>query len=148
VTYHGPGQLVGYPILDLRAHRQDVRWYLASLEEVLIRALGELGVPAVRREGLTGVWTGGRKIGSIGVALRRWVSWHGFALNVAADVDGFARITPCGISGVQMTSVAAEGGPGTLAAVIPVVLNHFLAVFGYEGWTALEARPEGVESAR
>jgi lipoate-protein ligase B len=148
VTYHGPGQLVGYPILDLRGHRQDVRWYLRSLEEVLIRALGDLRIRAERREGLTGVWTGGRKIASIGVALRRWVSWHGFALNVAADVEGFARITPCGIPGVRMTSVAAEGGPGTLEEVIPVVLGHFLAVLGYNAWSPLDVAPEAAEAAR
>ena len=111
VTYHGPGQLVGYPILGLRDLRPDVRWYVRGLEEVLIDALADLGIAAVRRPGLTGVWVGPRKIGSIGVAIRRWVTWHGFALNVAPDVSGFAAITPCGIDGVVMTSVAREGGP-------------------------------------
>src|SRR5581483_5525192 len=99
VTYHGPGQLVGYPIVGLRDHRPDVRWYLRRLEDVLIAALAALGVAAERRTGLTGVWVGPRKIASIGVALRRWVAWHGFALNVATDVGGFAAITPCGITG-------------------------------------------------
>lgn len=131
VTYHGPGQLVGYPILDLRAHRTDVRWYLRTLEDVVIRALGDLYIEAGRREGLTGVWVGERKIASIGVALRRWITWHGFALNVGHDLGGFAAITPCGITGVEMTSVAREGGPARLEAVLPVVLARFVSIFGY-----------------
>lgn len=141
VTYHGPGQLVGYPILDLRTHRPDVRWYLRTLEGILIAALGDLGVAAERRAGLTGVWVGARKIASIGVALRRWVSWHGFALNVAEDLSGFATITPCGLTGVEMTSVAREGGAGDVATVVPTVLRHFLAAFGYAAWRPLDAEP-------
>src|SRR5215475_9580798 len=90
VTYHGPGQLVGYPILGLRDLRPDIRWYVRSLEQVLIDTLADLGIEARRRDGLTGVFVGSRKIGSIGVAVRRWVTWHGFALNVARDLDGFA----------------------------------------------------------
>src|SRR5437763_53839 len=89
VTFHGPGQLVGYPILGLRDLRPDVRWYVRTLEQVLIGALADLGIEAERREGLTGVWAGERKIASIGVAIRRWVSWHGFALNVGPDLSGF-----------------------------------------------------------
>jgi lipoate-protein ligase B len=140
VTYHGPGQLIGYPILDLRASfRTDVRWYLRMLEEVLISTLTDLGIAAERRPGLTGVWVRGRKIASIGVALRRWVTWHGFALNVDADLSGFAAITPCGIAGVEMTSVAREGGPRTLAEITPVVLARFVATFGYPGWLSLAA---------
>ena len=148
VTYHGPGQLVGYPIIGLRAFRPDVRWYLEMLESVLIAALADLGIAAGQRAGLRGVWVGERKIASIGIALRRWVAWHGFALNVALDVNGFAPITPCGITGVEMTSVAREGGPGEVGAVVPVVLERFVATFGYRGWAALgtdalggEARP-------
>lgn len=144
VTYHGPGQLVGYPILDLRRLRPDVRWYLRSLEGVLIDALGDLGIVAGRREGFTGVWVGPRKIASIGVALRRWVSWHGFALNVGADLGGFDAITPCGIADVRMTSVAREGGTACLDAARDAVLARFLATFGYAG-----ARPlaDGAEAA-
>jgi lipoate-protein ligase B len=145
VTYHGPGQLVGYPILDLRAHRPDVRWYLRTLEEVLIGALADLGVEAERRPGLTGVWAQGRKIASIGVALRRWVSWHGFALNVGPDLDGFAAITPCGIAGCEMTSVAREGGPAVVGTAIDVVLARFLEAFGYTG--VEEALPEDGKAA-
>ena len=148
VTYHGPGQLVGYPILDLRRLRPDVRWYLRTLEEALIAALGDLGIAAGRRPGLTGVWVGGRKIASIGVALRRWVSWHGFALNVGPDLRGFAAITPCGITGVEMTSVAQEGGPGSVDEVLPVVRDRFVAVFGYEGWVPLPVEAGLEEGAR
>ena len=147
VTYHGPGQLVGYPILDLRAHRPDVRWYVRGLEQVLIDALDGLGIAAGRREGFPGVWVdGSRKIASIGVGIRRWVTWHGFALNVGPDLRGFDRITPCGISGVAMTSVAREGGPSDVARVADVVLARFLAHFGYRAGVPLTL-PAGVDAA-
>jgi lipoate-protein ligase B len=136
VTYHGPGQLVGYPILGLRGLRTDIRWYLRMLEGTLIAALVEWGIAGERVEGQTGVWVGGRKIASIGVAVRRWVTWHGFALNVGHDLSGFARITPCGLTGVEMTSVAREGGPEAIAPAIAVILEHFMASFGYSGWDA------------
>jgi lipoyl(octanoyl) transferase len=127
VTFHGPGQLVGYPILDLRAYKQDLHWYLRTLEQALIDALGILDIPAERNPGLTGVWTRGKKIASIGIHVKQWVTWHGFALNVATDLADFDRIVPCGIPGVVMTSVEREGGRGkgegslweeTVAAVI------------------------------
>lgn len=127
VTYHGPGQLVGYPILDLTGYRQDLHWYLRTLEQALIDALAALGIAAARRPGFTGVWTGGRKIASIGVHVKQWVTWHGFALNVSTDLLAFDRIVPCGIAGVEMTSVEREGGSGqgegslwdqTMAAVV------------------------------
>lgn len=137
VTYHGPGQLVGYPILDLRQHRPDIRWYLRTLEEVLISALRDLGIDADRRAGLTGVWVGERKIASIGVAIRRWVSWHGFALNVSRDLSGFAAITPCGIAGVEMTSVAREGGPEEVGDVLSTVMARFLRTFAFTAWSPL-----------
>ena len=145
VTYHGPGQLVGYPILGLRDLRPDVRWYVRGLEEVLISALADLGIAAERRPGLTGVWVGQRKIGSIGVAIRRWVTWHGFALNVAPDVSGFAAITPCGIDGVVMTSVAREGGPSDLGTVAGLVVRRFVRQFGYATVSALESPAEVVQ---
>ncbi len=112
VTFHGPGQLVGYPILDLTRHRPDLHWYLRALEGAVIDALGALGIAAERRTGLTGVWTGGgiRKIASIGVHVKRWITFHGFALNVTTDLSFFDLIVPCGISGVAMTSVARELG--------------------------------------
>jgi lipoyl(octanoyl) transferase len=109
-TYHGPGQLVGYPILDLRVRGQDLHRYLRGLEEILIVALAGYGVLASRREGLTGVWVGGKKIASIGVGVRRWISMHGFAMNVSGDLSPFGAITPCGIAGVEMTSLAIECG--------------------------------------
>jgi lipoate-protein ligase B len=130
VTWHGPGQLVGYPILDLHGHRLDLHWYLRQVEEALIVALERLGLPGERNPGFTGVWTSGRKIASIGVHVRHWVTSHGFALNVSNDLSDFGLIVPCGISGVEMTSVARERGwPGaaedtaalhreTIAAVI------------------------------
>ena len=108
VTFHGPGQLVGYPIIDLREHRQDLHWYLRQLEQVLIDALGTFGVSAQRRPSLTGVWTGGHKIASIGVHARQWVTWHGFALNVTTDLSYFDLIVPCGIADVEMTSLSRE----------------------------------------
>ncbi len=143
VTYHGPGQLVGYPILGLRDLRPDVRWYVRRLEGVLIGALADVGIAARARDGLTGVWVGERKIASIGVAIRRWVTWHGFALNVGDDLGGFDAITPCGLTGVRMTSVAREGGPAGVDAVIPAVLRQFVATFGYDGWVPLtDGAPE------
>ena len=108
ITFHGPGQLVGYPILDLSRHKRDLHWYLRQLEEVLIRGLRRLGIDAERRTALTGVWTEGRKIASIGVHSRQWVTWHGFALNVATDLSWFELIVPCGIPGVEMTSIENE----------------------------------------
>lgn len=109
-TYHGPGQLIGYPILDLRPRGQDLHRYLRFLEDVLLQALADLGVEGSRREGLTGAWVGARKIASIGVGVRRWISMHGFALNVCGDLTPYREITPCGISGVEMTSVERETG--------------------------------------
>ncbi len=110
VTWHGPGQLVGYPILDLRTHRPDLHWYLRRLEHALIEALGALGLPAAPDPGRTGVWTGGRKIASIGIHVKQWVTLHGFALNVHPDLRWFDAIVPCGLHGVSMTSVARELG--------------------------------------
>jgi lipoyl(octanoyl) transferase len=112
VTFHGPGQLVGYPILDLSNYKQDLHWYLRTLEQALIAALAELGIPAVTNTGYTGVWTRGRKIASLGVHVKQWVTWHGFALNVTTDLTHFERIVPCGIQGVEMTSVKRESGNG------------------------------------
>ncbi len=131
VTYHGPGQLVGYPIVGLRDLRPDVRWYLDVLEGILIAALGDVGVRGRSRPGFRGVWVGERKIASIGIALRRWVAWHGFALNVGRDLSGFAPITPCGIAGVEMTSVGREGGPEEVPAIVQAVVRRFVEGFGY-----------------
>lgn len=110
VTFHGPGQLVGYPIIDLKRHRQDLHWYLRKIEEALINTLADYGIPGERNTAYTGVWTRGRKIASIGVHARDWVTWHGFALNVTTDLSFFDLIIPCGIDGVVMTSIAREVG--------------------------------------
>lgn len=108
VTFHGPGQLVAYPIVDLTRHRQDLHWYLRQLEEVVIRTLARFDIAGERSDGQTGVWTKGRKIASIGVHVRQWVTWHGLALNVSTDLSYFDLMVPCGIAGVTMTSVEQE----------------------------------------
>ena len=120
VTFHGPGQLVGYPIVDLTEHKQDLHWYLRQVEEVMIRAVAPFGIAAERVAGKTGIWTQpvvdgagaerrpARKLASIGVHARQWVTWHGFALNVTTDLSYFDLMVPCGLPGVEMTSVERE----------------------------------------
>jgi len=108
VTFHGPGQLVGYPIVDLKRHKRDLHWYLRQVEEALIRSIAPFGLAGERRAGLTGVWTEGRKLASIGVHARDWVTWHGFALNVTTDLRYFDLIVPCGIDAVEMSSIGRE----------------------------------------
>jgi lipoyl(octanoyl) transferase len=141
VTFHGPGQLVGYPILDLTGYRRDLHWYLRTLEDVLIAAIEQLGFAAERRDGLTGVWTRGRKIASIGVHARHWVTWHGFALNVDTDLDHFRRIVPCGIAGVEMTSLEREAltlgrEPPPDSLVLDAVARSFHSAFSRGSATA------------
>jgi lipoyl(octanoyl) transferase len=109
-TYHGPGQLMGYPIIDLRRCGQDLHRYLRWLEQLLIELLVDYGITASRRESLTGVWVGQRKIASIGVGVRHWITMHGFALNVCGDLSPFTYIIPCGINNVAMTSMEKETG--------------------------------------
>jgi lipoyl(octanoyl) transferase len=109
-TYHGPGQLIGYPIIDLRNRGQDLHRYLRWLEELLVETLGTFGIVATTRAGLTGVWVENRKIASIGVGVRHWITMHGFALNVGGDLSPFDQIVPCGISHVTMTSIKKETG--------------------------------------
>ena len=141
VTYHGPGQLVGYPILDLRNYRPDLHWYLRTLEQTLMEALALLDIPAGRRTGYTGVWVGGeRKVASIGVHVKQWVTWHGFALNVSTDLAQFSRIVPCGIPGVEMTSIERERGKGKgerelWEASVRAVVAGFEAGFGVTAHT-------------
>lgn len=108
VTLHAPGQLVGYPIFHLEGHRPDLHWYLRQVEAALIAALLPFGIPAERSAGQTGVWTRGRKIASIGIHVKQWVTFHGFALNVTTALDLFDLIVPCGLHGVSMTSVRQE----------------------------------------
>ncbi|MFQ6058441.1 MAG: lipoyl(octanoyl) transferase LipB [Anaerolineae bacterium] len=131
VTYHGPGQIVGYPILDLRGHRQDVGWYVHSLEEVLIRALADFGVAAQRVEGAVGVWVGDGKIAAIGARIESWVTYHGFALNVDPDLRHFDLIIPCGIQDKAVTSMRRVlGQPVDLSAVRRRLAQRFGEVFG------------------
>lgn len=144
ITYHGPGQLVGYPIIDLKRHRRDLHWYLRRVEEALIRALEAFGIVAERSPGYTGVWTLGRKIASIGVHARDWVTWHGFALNVNTDLGYFDLIVPCGIEAVTMTSIARELGSDepSMREVENVVTRAFGDVF------ELMPRPVGPLASR
>lgn len=130
-TYHGPGQLVGYPILDLRERNRDLHAHLRGIEEALILACRDFGIPATRREGLTGVWVENRKLASIGVGVRKWISMHGFAINIRpACLLPFFAITPCGLDGVVMSCVEQEAGkPVSVADFSEVFLPHFQRVF-------------------
>ena len=146
VTYHGPGQLVGYPILDLRPDRQDVHRYVRDLEAVIIRAIAAFGVAGVRLEGLSGVWVGppGReeKVAAIGVRISRWITSHGFALNVTTDLRHFDWIVPCGISNRGVTSLARLLGRDlAMAEVEPVVEAAMRGVFGVQETGSSPARP-------
>ena len=107
-TFHGPGQLVGYPILDLRRRGKDLHAYIRRIESAVIQVVKSFGIDAVASEGKTGVWVENRKIASIGVGVRHWITMHGFALNVSSDLTGFMYITPCGLTGVRMTSLSLE----------------------------------------
>jgi lipoyl(octanoyl) transferase len=141
VTFHGPGQLVGYPILNLLAHREDLHWYLRSLEAALVGGLDTLGIAAGTRPGLTGVWTRDRKIASIGIHVKQWITYHGFALNVTTDLTYFDLIVPCGIRDVVMTSVAMESGRTDSALgsdTRRAVLDAFAQVFDLD---PIEAEP-------
>jgi len=131
-TYHGPGQLVGYPIVDLRARSQDVRRFVRDVEELVVRTVAVYGVRAGHVSGQPGVWVDGRrKIASVGIAVDHWVSFHGFALNVAPDLAAFTRFRPCGLDGSLMTSLAKEiGRPVSLAEVRPHVVAAWERTFG------------------
>ena len=134
VTYHGPGQLVAYPILRLDLHGRDVHRYLRDLEEVLIRVLARLGLEGSRAGGMTGVWVGAEKVAAIGVAISRWVTWHGVAINVDTNLDHFDLIVPCGIRGRGVTSLARLlGRPMRVAEVTPHLVECVVDVFGFDG---------------
>ena len=130
-TYHGPGQLVGYPILDLAPRGKDLHEHLRKLEDALIRACHHFSVPADRRTGLTGVWVENRKLASIGVGVRKWISMHGFAINITAEcLPPFFAITPCGIDGVTMSCLASEAGREiTVAEAAAVIENKLRELF-------------------
>jgi lipoate-protein ligase B len=130
VTYHGPGQLVGYPILSLEAHHLGVSDFMHALEEVLIRTLHDFGLPAYRREGMIGVWVGESKIAALGARVERGVTYHGFALNVAPNLEHFALIIPCGLVGASVTSMERElGKPVAMPLVRERVIKNFGQVF-------------------
>jgi lipoyl(octanoyl) transferase len=132
ITYHGPGQLVGYPIIDLNPDRRDVHRYVRDLETVLIRTAADYGIEAGRIEGLTGVWVGNEKLAAIGVRIARWITSHGFALNVTTNLDHFNLIVPCGISDRGVTSLARlVGRPIDSAEVEFCISEHFAKVFEF-----------------
>jgi lipoyl(octanoyl) transferase len=142
VTFHGPGQLVVYPILDLRPDRCDVHRYVRDLEEVVIRAAAEFGVDATRAPGLTGAWVGRDKIAAIGVRISRWITSHGFALNVATDLSHFALIVPCGIADRGVTSLERVlGRTVAMADVEHAVVDAFASVFRRQPLAVSMARP-------
>jgi lipoate-protein ligase B len=160
VTWHGPGQLVGYLVCDLEARGRDLHRFLRGIEEGLIRALAGHGITGERSPGRTGVWVQGEKIASIGIAVRRWVSYHGFALNVAPDLRFFDLINPCGLRGIHMTSVAERLGAGapSLAVARETVAAACAEALNYPGWTwedaaeawrlaGLDARSKVVDAA-
>ena len=133
VTFHGPGQLVGYPILDLHHHRLSVSWYMRTLEEILIQTLGQFGIEARSREGLTGVWVREEKIASLGVRLSRWISMHGFALNVNTDLKFFDGIIPCGIFEYDVTSMSQIlGKEVSLVEVEETLITVFRLLFSFQ----------------
>ena len=132
ITYHGPGQLVGYPIISLKPDRCDVHRYVRDLEEVLIRAVRDVGVDANRISGLTGIWHGSQKLAAIGVRISRWVTSHGFALNVAPDLECFKMIVPCGIAGHGVTSLAQLGHAVEASVIEGRIIARFCEVFERE----------------
>ena len=141
VTYHGPGQLVGYPILDLTQHRRDISWYMRSLEEVFIRTARDFGIEAGRLPGAAGVWVGNNKLVAMGVHLSRWVTSHGFSFNVNTDLRYFEWIVPCGLVGKGVTSlVKLLGKPVEMELVIEHAVEHFGAVFEVQVVESLKSK--------
>ena len=138
ITFHGPGQIVGYPILNLKNHEMDIRKHLRSIEEVIIRTLGDFEIEGRRIDGVTGVWVKRSKIASIGIAIRKWVTHHGFALNVTTNLDYFELILSCGITDVRITSIGSWlGNEGSIRMddVTQSVIKNFMGIFGFEDFT-------------
>ncbi len=149
VTYHGPGQLVGYPIMQVASRGRSVHGYVRDLEEVLIRLLGRFGLKGRRRKGLTGVWVGDEKIAAIGVAVSRWVAWHGFALNVSTDLSHFDFIVPCGIDGCKVTSMEKLlASEVSIQEVKQQLVECLVEVFGFEpvGWNGAKRSPTSIST--
>ena len=144
VTYHGPGQLVGYPILALEEDRRDIRRYVHDVEEVLVRTLSGFGIEARRHETHRGAWVGEAKIASVGIRISRWVTSHGFALNVNTDLSFFSLIDPCGIQGCEMTTIARETGQADMNTVKQRVVQNFEDVFSRRALIAETHPVEGV----
>jgi lipoyl(octanoyl) transferase len=143
-TYHGPGQLMGYPIIDLRGCGQDLHRYLRWLEQLLIEMLAQYEIAATQRASLTGVWIDDRKIASIGVGVRHWITMHGFALNVCGDLSPFNQIVPCGIDNVAMTSMEKETGQPFLVETVAELLEKLALNRMGDLRTAAEAEPIGI----
>jgi len=132
ITYHGPGQLVGYPIMDLAQHRRDISWYMRSLEEVFIGVAADYGVQAGRQAGAAGVWVGDQKLVAMGMHVSRWVTSHGFAFNVSTDLKYFDYIVPCGLADKGVTSLEKLSGHAEpMKIVMDHVIRHFASVFGF-----------------
>ena len=129
VTCHSPGQLVGYPVLNLSLWQEDVHWYVNRLEEILIRTLRKIGVVAERKSQYTGVWIGNKKVAAIGVAVRRWVTWHGFALNISNDLALFKQIVPCGIKEFGVTSLSEQGLNLSMEEIRLILVETFAEIF-------------------
>lgn len=134
VTYHCPGQIVGYPILNLQHYQKDLHWYLRQLEEVIIRVLAHYDLAGERIDGFTGVWVEGHKVAAIGIKVSRWITMHGFALNVCADLAGFQAIVPCGIADKPVANLAQWRSGLTVAEVQAIVVQEFAAVFQVAEW--------------
>ncbi|HYJ06066.1 MAG TPA: lipoyl(octanoyl) transferase LipB [Chthoniobacterales bacterium] len=145
-TFHGPGQLIGYPIIDLRKYGQDLHRYLRWLEELLIETLAVVGIAAATRQGLTGVWVEDRKIASIGVGVRHWITMHGFALNVGGDLTPFDHIVPCGIANVTMTSIERETATNRsvleVASVVEEIARRRIGELRTQEASVLDAAPK------
>ena len=149
ITFHGPGQLVGYPIIDLNARGKDVHKYLRGLEEFIVSVLEDFGIEANRIEGLTGVWVKGHKIASIGVGVKRWITYHGFALNVNTDLSYFDMIVPCGIPDVTMTSIGGWLGKKDelpMEEVEEAVIKEFIKTFEFDNAKVLTTFDNATEN--
>ena len=137
ITFHGPGQIVGYPILNLKNHGMDIRNHLRMIEEMIIRTLRDFDIEGRRTDGVTGVWVKRSKIASIGIAIRKWVTYHGFALNVSTNLDYFDLILSCGITDVRITSIGSWLGNKESVRMDDVtqsVIKNFMGVFGFENF--------------